>query len=90
VLIPDLALRGNSLLYKSAQTDAKGQVVIRGVAPGEYQIFAWKRPPPAAAVQDPRFMSTYFGRGATVKVTAGASTQTSILAMQMREFGERP
>ena len=39
VLIPDA--RQRTELYKTATTDQTGHFVMRGLAPGDYKLFAW-------------------------------------------------
>ena len=41
VLIPDND-RVRSELYKTATTDQTGQFTMRGIAPGDYKLFAWE------------------------------------------------
>jgi len=41
VLIPDRN-RDRLELYKTATTDQNGRFTIRGIAPGEYRVFAWE------------------------------------------------
>jgi hypothetical protein len=42
VLIPDGALRTRAELYRTATTDQTGRFTLRGVAPGDYKLFAWE------------------------------------------------
>jgi hypothetical protein len=42
VLVPAPSRRQNPALYKTAITDETGRFVLRGVAPGQYTIFAWE------------------------------------------------
>jgi hypothetical protein len=74
-LIPDVNLRANLLLYKSERTDGKGGAIFHGVAPGNYQLIAWKDAPPAGAVQDPEFMNRFFGNGTVVTVARDSTLQ---------------
>jgi hypothetical protein len=41
VLIPD-QLRNRQDLYKTAVTDQEGRFTLRGITPGDYQVFAWE------------------------------------------------
>jgi hypothetical protein len=77
VLVPDWPRR-NSVFYKRTTTDADGSFNLQGVAPGDYQLFAWPKAPPEGAEQDPIFMMPYAGRGATVRVAAGNAVETPL------------
>ena len=41
-LVPVSSRRQNPSLYKTATTDGAGKFTLRGVAPGQYTIFAWE------------------------------------------------
>jgi hypothetical protein len=69
VLVPNAARRRGDL-YKSAFTDDTGQFEIRGVAPGDYKLFAWELVE-FGAWQDPQFIKLYENRGTSVRVNAG-------------------
>ena len=84
-LIPAVAHRGNSQLYKRATTDANGQFTFRGVVPGEYKVFAWSAAPPGQAEENAQFISNYEGRGVAASIPAGggtASVQLSVISLQ--------
>jgi hypothetical protein len=42
VLVPVSSRRQNPAMYKTATTDDAGHFVLRGVAPGQYTVFAWE------------------------------------------------
>jgi hypothetical protein len=42
VLVPDTANRNRTELYKTATTDQSGRFSMRGIAPGDYKLFAWE------------------------------------------------
>ena len=42
VLIPETRRRDNRALYVLANSDATGRFTLRGVAPGDYKVFAWE------------------------------------------------
>jgi hypothetical protein len=75
VAVPDALRRANPLLFKRATTDSNGEFSLRGIAPGEYQLFAWTVPPPEGAEQDIRFLAPYEGKGSIVRVTRGGRTE---------------
>jgi hypothetical protein len=41
-LVPVSSRRQNPALYKTATTDTSGKFTLRGVAPGQYTIYAWE------------------------------------------------
>jgi hypothetical protein len=65
VLVPPASRRGNRSLYKTVSTDQVGRFTIRGIAPGNYQVFAWQRDPEGAYYNE-RFLSKYQHRGRAV------------------------
>jgi hypothetical protein len=83
-LVPAVARRGNPQYYKRAITDPNGQFTFRGVAPGEYKLFAWVSPPPGQAEENAQFISTYEGRGTAASVTPGGASnlQLTVIATQ--------
>jgi len=70
VLVPPASHRQNALMYKTAQTDEKGNFSMKGVAPGEYTIFAWESVPPTAWMNS-EFLSKYQAHGHPLAVTSG-------------------
>ena len=66
-LAPDEARRGRTDLYKTAVTDQYGRFTMRGIAPGDYKLFAWAELEPGAA-QDPEFLKPYEKAGEAVSV----------------------
>ena len=66
-LIPDAKHRSSRLRYKTVDADQKGRFVIKGVAPGEYKIYAWEDIE-EGAYQDPDFMKAHESEGKTVSI----------------------
>jgi Carboxypeptidase regulatory-like domain len=77
-IVPDFARRLNSFLYKRAITNAAGTFSVRGLAPGDYHVFAWPSPPPPGAEEDGDFMIPFAGRGASMHVNSGTSTEIQL------------
>jgi hypothetical protein len=73
VIVPPLSRRQNSLLYKRGASDGDGHFSIKGLAPGEYKIFAWSNVP-TGAWENSDFMQRYEQQGQRLVITA---TQTS-------------
>jgi beta-lactamase regulating signal transducer with metallopeptidase domain/protocatechuate 3,4-dioxygenase beta subunit len=65
-LVPDLSLRGRGDLFKSTVTDTQGHFTLKGVAPGNYKIFAWEDVD--IAWMDEEFLRPYEGRGSTLRL----------------------
>jgi hypothetical protein len=55
VLVPGSDRRKEERLYKSTTTDQNGQFSVRGIAPGDYKLFAWEGIEEGAH-QDPEFL----------------------------------
>jgi hypothetical protein len=82
VVVPDFSLRQNALLYKRITADARGQFVVRGLAPGDYQLFAWLSPPPQGAEEDPIFLGPFESRSVRVRAASGVTTETNLRLIQ--------
>jgi hypothetical protein len=67
VLAPETRRRSNRALYVSAISDASGLFTLRGVAPGDYKVFAWESIPAYAHV-NAAFMAKHEDRGKLVHV----------------------
>jgi hypothetical protein len=67
VLIPEVGRRDNRALYVLASSDAAGRFTLRGVAPGDYKVFAWESIPAFAHV-NAAFMAKHEDRGKVVHV----------------------
>ena len=65
VLIPDDPARPD--LYKVASADQYGRFSLRGIAPGNYRVFAWEDAP-SGAYRDPRFVGRYEDWGEQIRV----------------------
>ena len=67
VLIPETRRRDNRALYILANSDATGRFTFRGVAPGDYKVFAWESIQAFAHV-NAAFMAKHEDRGKLVHV----------------------
>jgi len=73
-LVPEPRHRGKTRLYKTTTTDQYGHFTLRGIAPGDYKLFAWENIE-AGAYQDADFLQLYEERGETLRVVeAGRHT----------------
>jgi hypothetical protein len=66
VLIPDRQ-RDRIDLFKTTSSDDKGLFTIRGIAPGDYHVFAWEAMDPYAYF-DPELLKQYEQKGKSVHV----------------------
>jgi len=82
VLVPAPARRSNPQLYKRTTTDANGQFTIRGVAPGDYKIFAFSAMPQNQAEENAQFIATYESRGTAVSTGMSATIQLMVIPLQ--------
>ena len=69
-LVPEGERRVMSHLFKTASSDQYGRFEIKGVAPGNYRLFAWDRIE-SGAYQDPEFLRRYELQGKPLTVGEG-------------------
>jgi uncharacterized surface anchored protein len=81
VLIPDRQ-RDRADLYKTATTDASGHFTLRGIAPGDYRLFAWEAIDPYAYF-DPEFMKQHESKGKAVHIAESAKENGDILMIPL-------
>src|SRR5262249_49402243 len=70
VLVPDVRHRHRADLYKVASTDSSGRFQMRGITPGNYQLFAWENVE-TGAWQDSDFIRAYEDRGKLMQLNEG-------------------
>jgi protocatechuate 3,4-dioxygenase beta subunit len=76
-LIPEAGRRSQTQLFKIAPTDQNGRFQLRGVAPGEYKLFAWEDLE-MGAHQDPEFLKQHEEKGKSVTVREGSVETTTL------------
>jgi hypothetical protein len=79
-VIPDAGHRSYSRYYKTADTDQSGHFSIKGVAPGEYKIYAWEDIEDGA-YQDPDFVKPHESDGQSVSVKERAHENVQLKAI---------
>src|SRR5262249_10479486 len=77
VLVPNDPRRNRFDLYRTATSDAGGRVHIEGIAPGNYQLFAWDNVI-TNQWQDPTFMKPYEARGVSLAFQEGGKLQAEV------------
>jgi hypothetical protein len=76
-LVPEPGRLENRALYATVMSDASGRFTFRGVAPGDYQLFAWTSTPPNA-YQSVSFLKKYEGQGRLVRVAQKEAVRVEI------------
>ena len=66
-LVPEGSRRHTLMWFKNGFSDDRGRITLNGVAPGDYKIFAWERPP-LRAWQSEDFLREYETQGKFVHV----------------------
>ena len=67
VLAPEGQRRNQTVFFKMANTDAQGHFTIKGIAPGDYKLFAWSQSDDPD-YQDPEFLKPYENQGEAVTI----------------------
>jgi hypothetical protein len=78
VIVPPLSRRRNPAHFKSVTIDEDGSFIIRGIAPGPYTLVALENRPAGEPWLNPEFMGRHEGRGRTIEVKAGLTTQVDL------------
>jgi protocatechuate 3,4-dioxygenase beta subunit len=71
IFIPDARRRERHDLYQQVTTDSKGHFSLRGLNPGEYQVFALDADVDRDQISDPEFVRTHESLGQSVKLEEG-------------------
>jgi hypothetical protein len=69
-VVPNAPRRQRGDLYKFVSTDDLGSFQLRGLAPGEYKLFAFERVE-EGAWQDPEFIKLFEDLGTSLRVDEG-------------------
>jgi hypothetical protein len=85
-VIPDASHQGTEWLYKIADTDQNGHFVIKGIAPGDYKIYAWEELEEGAE-QDPEFMKTHESDGQSLSIKERAHETVQLKAIPAESAG---
>ena len=76
-LVPESKRFENRALFANAISDASGRFTFRGVAPGDYRLFAWESTP-ANAYQNAGFIRKYESKAHIVHVGQGGSVSAAL------------
>lgn len=78
VLVPDPERRRFSQYYRQTTADQDGRFSLRGIAPGDYKVFAWDDIEPGAWM-DPDFVRTRESAGKSISIGEGAHETVALL-----------
>jgi hypothetical protein len=78
VLVPDAPYRWTGgPLYRSTISDVSGNFELRGIAPGNYHLFAWPDLE-GLAYRNAEFMKTYEDKGKAIRIEKGSRAVTEV------------
>ena len=72
--------RQNDALYYMMRSESTGAFSIRGIAPGDYKVFAWDVMPPGAYT-NAAFLEKYEERAIPVTIAAGGKVTSKVTAL---------
>jgi hypothetical protein len=70
-LIPDPALPGQTLRFRSGMTDEEGRFRLTHLAPGDYRLYAWVEPLSSLVLVNELFLARFQAQSKKVSVTGG-------------------
>jgi hypothetical protein len=77
VLVPESKFRARKDRYRQVETDQYGRFEMEGIAPGEYQIFAWEDVEPGIW-HEAEFLKNYEGKGERVTIRASGHESAKV------------
>jgi protocatechuate 3,4-dioxygenase beta subunit len=77
VVIPDAPRRHRRELYRVGLTDDDGRTALRGIAPGDYRVFAWSALEPNAYLND-EYMRPYESFGVPLRFASGQHAEVAV------------
>lgn len=86
VLVPDPPHRNDRRLFRETTTDQSGHYLLRGIAPGDYKLFAWENPE-RGAYRSADFLQPFEDRGRSVNVREGASLSAQLDLIPAKDSG---
>jgi hypothetical protein len=76
-IVPDSPYRAAGALYRSSISDVKGKFSLRGIAPGNYRVFAWSDLP-GDAFRNAEFLESYEEKGLPVHIERGSRNTADV------------
>ena len=80
VAVPEERFRGNPDRYRRAVADQAGRFTLRGLAPGDYIVFAWESVE-TDAFYNPEFLRACEGQGKALHVSEGERVNVQLKAI---------
>jgi hypothetical protein len=77
VLVPDTARRHRLDTYRTGTSNEEGSVILRGIPPGDYKLFAWENIEPNAYL-NADYLQNYDGVGLPLRITAGQNAAVQV------------
>jgi protocatechuate 3,4-dioxygenase beta subunit len=78
VLVPGSRLRDREDLYTPTPTDENGNFQLRGLTPGDYELYAWPYADAIDSYRDPDFLRKYQTRGKSIHLDLGATAAINL------------
>jgi len=89
VLAPEGPRRNQRTFFKMANSDAQGHFTIKGIAPGDYKLFAWEQSEDPD-YQDPEFLKPYENQGEAVTIREGSHETVQLKLIEMDTKTSKP
>jgi hypothetical protein len=86
-IAPAEALAGRTDLIRTVSTSDDGSFQVKGMAPGEYTVFAWEGLDEYAA-RSPEFLKMFASKASAVTVMAGAPASVQVKAVRAEQMEE--
>ena len=83
VLVPGEAHRGHRQMYKETTTDQYGHFELRGIAPGDYNLFSWEEVE-YGAWQDEEFLKPFEKKGQKLELHEGDRKNADLTAIKTK------
>jgi hypothetical protein len=87
VLVPETSKRALLSLYRIATTDTTGKFALKGIAPGNYKLFAWELIAPNAWY-DADILKLFDSRGEDVSIQEGDRQNKSLKVIAAEDVPE--
>lgn len=89
VLAPEGRRRDQTTFFKMANTDAQGHFTMKGIAPGEYKLFAWAQIDDGD-YQDPEFLKPYENQGEAVTIRENSRESVPLKLIETESKASKP
>jgi len=83
VLIPEASRRMQHALFKEQTTDQYGHFEVRGISPGDYNLFSWEEVE-SGAWEDPEFLKPFEEKGERISLQENDQKTLNLTAIQTK------